>query len=86
MTADDAPAFNLTETDRQVLAQTDEEFIYHDWDDLKSIIGMFRPTHPPDPLHAAQNTAQPNQFSNVQSIPLLTHSPPGSFRTPPSPN
>lgn len=38
MTADDAPAFNLTETDRQVLAQTDEEFVYHDWDDLKSII------------------------------------------------
>ncbi|KAL4897962.1 hypothetical protein BDV59DRAFT_168976 [Aspergillus ambiguus] len=38
MTADDVPAFNLTETDRQVLAQTDEEFVLHDWEDLKSII------------------------------------------------
>lgn len=32
------PAFNLTEVDRQVLAQTDEEFVYHDWEDLKAII------------------------------------------------
>ncbi|KAF9884883.1 hypothetical protein FE257_000950 [Aspergillus nanangensis] len=38
MTPDDVPAFNLTEIDRQVLAQTDEEFVYHDWEDLKSII------------------------------------------------
>ncbi|EED19778.1 conserved hypothetical protein [Talaromyces stipitatus ATCC 10500] len=30
--------FNLTEVDRQVLAQTDEEFVYHDWEDLKGII------------------------------------------------
>lgn len=40
MTPDDVPAFNLTEIDRQVLAQTDEEFVYHDWEDLKAIIGM----------------------------------------------
>lgn len=34
-----APApFNLTETDRLVLSQTDEEFAYHDWEDLKDII------------------------------------------------
>ncbi|KKK12563.1 hypothetical protein ARAM_004561 [Aspergillus rambellii] len=32
------PAFYLTETDRQVLAQTDEEFIYHDWKELQAII------------------------------------------------
>ncbi|PYH49155.1 GIG1 family protein [Aspergillus saccharolyticus JOP 1030-1] len=32
------PAFNLTDVDRQVLAQTDDEFILHDWEDLKSII------------------------------------------------
>ncbi|KAF3482765.1 uncharacterized protein GIQ15_02089 [Arthroderma uncinatum] len=31
-------AFNLSESDRRVLAQTDEEFIYHDWEDLKDII------------------------------------------------
>ncbi|PWY71690.1 hypothetical protein BO70DRAFT_365091 [Aspergillus heteromorphus CBS 117.55] len=35
---EEPPAFNLTEVDRQVLAQTDEEFILHDWEDLKSII------------------------------------------------
>ena len=31
--------FNLTEVDRQVLAQTDEEFQYHDWADLQDIVG-----------------------------------------------
>ncbi|KAH8690172.1 hypothetical protein BGW36DRAFT_307258 [Talaromyces proteolyticus] len=31
--------FNLTEVDRQVLALTDDEFVYHDWDELKDIIG-----------------------------------------------
>lgn len=30
--------FSLTETDRQVLAQTDDEFVLHDWEDLKNII------------------------------------------------
>ncbi|KAE8153772.1 hypothetical protein BDV25DRAFT_148778 [Aspergillus avenaceus] len=35
---EEPPAFNLTETDRWVLSQTDEEFILHDWEDLKSII------------------------------------------------
>lgn len=34
------PAFNLTELDYKLLAMTDEEFIYHDWEDLKSIIGQ----------------------------------------------
>jgi hypothetical protein len=38
---EEPPAFNLTEVDRQVLAQTDEEFVLHDWEDLKAIIGMF---------------------------------------------
>ncbi|KAL4803438.1 hypothetical protein BDV18DRAFT_163000 [Aspergillus unguis] len=32
------PAFNLTDVDRQVLAQTDEEFHYHDWAELQDII------------------------------------------------
>ncbi|KAE8354919.1 hypothetical protein BDV28DRAFT_129981 [Aspergillus coremiiformis] len=35
---EEPPAFNLTEVDRQVLAQTDEEFILHDWENLKTII------------------------------------------------
>ncbi|KAK2752092.1 hypothetical protein FQN55_007980 [Onygenales sp. PD_40] len=30
--------FNLTDVDRQVLSQTDDEFVYHDWADLKQII------------------------------------------------
>lgn len=33
------PPFNLTEVDRQVLAQTDEEFVFHDWDELRGILG-----------------------------------------------
>ncbi|KAL2820882.1 hypothetical protein BDW59DRAFT_150456 [Aspergillus cavernicola] len=38
MTMEDEHAFFLTETDRQLLAQTDEEFIYHDWKDLGDVI------------------------------------------------
>jgi hypothetical protein len=42
--AQDAPLpFNLTDLDRQILAQTDEEFHPHSWDELKQIIGkLFR--------------------------------------------
>lgn len=32
-------AFPLTDIDRWVLSQTDEEFKYHDWEELKEIIG-----------------------------------------------
>lgn len=35
---EDSP-FPLTDTDRWVLSQTDEEFHLHDWDGLKEIIG-----------------------------------------------
>ncbi|KAL4939633.1 hypothetical protein BDV06DRAFT_198522 [Aspergillus oleicola] len=38
LTVEEEPAFNLTDVDRAVLAQTDDEFIYHDWEDLKDII------------------------------------------------
>jgi hypothetical protein len=31
--------FPLTDVDRWVLSQTDEEFKYHDWEELKEIIG-----------------------------------------------
>lgn len=37
--------FNLTDIDRQVLSQTDEEFVFHDWEDLEGIIGKFILTH-----------------------------------------
>lgn len=36
---DDSP-FPLTDVDRWVLSQTDEEFKRHDWNELKEIIGM----------------------------------------------
>lgn len=39
-TIEDAP-FPLTDTDRWVLSQTDEEFHLHDWDELKQIIGKW---------------------------------------------
>jgi len=45
---DDIPAqiedspFPLTDTDRWVLSQTDEEFRLHDWDELREIIGRWR--------------------------------------------
>jgi hypothetical protein len=35
---EEAP-FPLTDVDRWVLSQTDEEFKYHDWEELKDIIG-----------------------------------------------
>jgi hypothetical protein len=38
-TEEEAP-FPLTDVDRWVLSQTDEEFHLHDWDELKVIIGM----------------------------------------------
>lgn len=33
------PPFVLTDMDREVLSQTDDEFAFHDWDNLKDIIG-----------------------------------------------
>lgn len=33
--------FNLTEVDRLLLSQTDEEFIPHSWNELKEIVGVF---------------------------------------------
>ncbi|KAI3336450.1 hypothetical protein HD806DRAFT_6640 [Xylariaceae sp. AK1471] len=33
------PPFPLTEVDKRVLSQTDKEFHYHDWEDLKKIVG-----------------------------------------------
>ena len=33
------PPFELNDTDRAVLAQTDDEFHYYTWEELKEIIG-----------------------------------------------
>lgn len=39
--ADETEApFPLTDVDKWILSQTDEEFKYHDWDELRQIIGM----------------------------------------------
>lgn len=35
----EALPFNLTDLDREVLSQTDEEFVYHDWEEMKQIVG-----------------------------------------------
>lgn len=39
------PPFPLTDVDRWVLSLTDEEFHYHDWDDMKKIIGTARDSY-----------------------------------------
>lgn len=31
--------FPLTDLDREILAQTDEEYQYHDWEELKYLLG-----------------------------------------------
>ena len=31
--------FHLTDLDREILAQTDEEYQYHDWKELKELLG-----------------------------------------------
>lgn len=33
------PDFNLTERDKEILSQTDEEYHVQTWDDLKVIVG-----------------------------------------------
>lgn len=38
--SDEEAPFPLTEVDKWVLSQTDEEFRKHDWEDLKGIVGM----------------------------------------------
>ena len=35
------PPFPLTDVDKWVLSQTDEEFKYHDWTELREIIGVY---------------------------------------------
>lgn len=36
---EDFTLFNLTDVDRATLRQTDEEFIPHNWEELKRIVG-----------------------------------------------
>jgi len=39
--ATEEPPFPLTDTDRYILSLTDEEYKYHDWEDLGMIIGKY---------------------------------------------
>lgn len=36
---EDFKLFNLTDVDRATLRQTDEEYVPHDWQELKTIVG-----------------------------------------------
>lgn len=33
------PPFELSETDKEILQTTEEDFVPHDWEDMKAIIG-----------------------------------------------
>lgn len=53
--APESTPFHLTALDRQLLAMNDEEFVAHDWDNLRDIIGeilifsshlLIFPSHP----------------------------------------
>lgn len=49
--------FNLTALDRQLLAMTDEEFVAHDWHELRDIIGEILSPH----LQPSPHTPPSNQ-------------------------
>lgn len=37
----ESAGWNLTDVDRMLLKQTDEEYEPHDWEELKAIVGEF---------------------------------------------
>lgn len=45
--ADQEPPFPLTDVDKWVLSQTDEEFKRHNWDELREILGAWYIFHGP---------------------------------------
>ncbi|KAI0439283.1 hypothetical protein F4803DRAFT_50442 [Xylaria telfairii] len=83
---EDAP-FPLTEVDRWVLSQTDEEFHYHDWEDLKNIIGENNLSvlkRKPSDLrrYMAWTTETKAQYGSMTNY-LLTHRLPKAWGSPP---
>lgn len=42
-TNDQSAPFHLTDVDRAILAQSDDEFVPHSWEELKEIVGMHAP-------------------------------------------
>ncbi|KAI1158726.1 hypothetical protein F5B18DRAFT_68228 [Nemania serpens] len=81
------PPFPLTEVDKWVLSLTDEEFNYHDWEDLKKIIGENNLSvlkRKPSDLRrymawTAETKAQYGSMTNY----LLTHRLPKAWGSPP---
>lgn len=68
---EEPPAFHLTDVDRAVLAQTDEEFIYHDWKDLQDIIGMNILSFSPPPPVSLLSSPPPQLQLQPQSQSVL---------------
>ncbi|GAP89662.1 hypothetical protein SAMD00023353_3500740 [Rosellinia necatrix] len=81
------PPFPLTEVDKWVLSLTDEEFHYHDWEDLKKIIGENNLSvlkRKPSELrrYMAWTTETRSQYGSMTNY-LLTHRLPKAWGSPP---
>ena len=82
---EEAP-FPLTDTDKWVLSQTDEEFQLHNWDELKEIIGKiyssgFRTSFPS--LLSARLMRGSSYGSKHVTSPILTRGVADAKRFPP---
>ncbi|KAI1116969.1 hypothetical protein F5Y14DRAFT_12892 [Nemania sp. NC0429] len=86
-TPPEEPPFPLTEVDKWVLSLTDEEFHYHDWEDLKKIIGgndLAVLKRKPSDLrrYMAWTTETKAQYGSMTNY-LLTHRLPKAWGSPP---
>ncbi|KAI1191282.1 hypothetical protein F5B17DRAFT_330513 [Nemania serpens] len=84
---EDEPPFPLTEVDKWVLSLTDKEFTYHDWEDLKKIIGennlSVLKRKPSDLRRYMAWTAETNaQYGSMTNY-LLAHRLPKAWGSPP---
>ena len=61
-TEEDFKLFNLTDVDRATLRQTDEEYVPHDWEELKTIIGKCLTS----PIHQTFLYSKMFSFSTIQ--------------------
>jgi hypothetical protein len=67
------PNWNLTEVDRMLLRQTDEEYEPHSWNELKQIICMLLiPQFHKVPIKLTKHTKKPTTASNSSSASPLT--------------
>lgn len=68
--SEEAP-FPLTDVDRFVLSQTDEEFTYHTWDELCQLIRMIMRLHCYQPVGQITDTNirnQPALFAQEEAV------------------